>query len=107
LAALEQEVKWLREVARVEQGGWGGGVGEGERREREIDSAEAIMAKRLVSGGKFVGEFAQRKAVLAKILVSLEEEEEDVNERTMQEQADVDKFSKVLYMLQARDWYGK
>jgi hypothetical protein len=106
LAALEQEVKWLREVARVEQGRWGA-VGEGERREREMDIAEAIMAKRLISGGEFVGEFAQREAVLAKILVSLEEEEEDVNERTMKEQADVDKFSKVLYMLQVRDWYRK
>ena len=54
-----------------------------------------------------MGEFARREAVLAKILVSLEEEEEDVNERTMKEQADVDKFSKVLYMLQVRDWYRK
>jgi hypothetical protein len=115
--------KYVREVARVEQVSLGreegrerregrerkegreeGGEREEGRERREgrerkeggIERAETTLAERFVNGGKFVGEFAQREAVLAKILVSLEEEEEDVNRKTLKEQADVRKFSKVL-----------
>ena len=93
--------KYVREVARVEQVSLGREEGRERREGREskeggIERAETTLAERFVNGGKFVGEFAQREAVLAKILVSLEEEEEDVNRKTLKEQADVRKFSKVL-----------